>query len=109
MQAYYRKYPPRKIRLGSDWQIYTWLLFFHWFTVLALVILLAAALSLGVIPRSEQFQEMYKTSVGGVAAQAVFDWEMVPFTAISIQGEECQENFLQLFKNPRPPFTICAL
>ena len=51
--AYYNNNPPKRIRIGSDWQIYSWLMFCHWFTVLGMIILLAVAFSTGAITRSE--------------------------------------------------------
>ena len=52
---------------------------------------------------------MYETGIPKITAQAVFDWELMPFTEIKRSGAECPENFYQIYKNPRPVFTICAL
>ena len=52
---------------------------------------------------------MYETGIPKITSQAVFDWELMPFTDIKRSGAECPENFYQIYKNPRPVFTICAL
>ena len=109
MASWYAEHPPRKTKLGSEWQGYARLLASLWVTAAVALAALIGVKAAGILPGSEAFAADYDLSLPAVPGQIAIDWTLQPFVALSIQGPACTEGWQQVAFSEAVQFGICGL